>query len=299
MSLLPSDILREVLAYCDRFDLNELTQSTRQLNQVIQTSFREKPFMPINSLVHNPGATSLSRGNKTSKYFQNVWQVIENGLGEKFFRVRRMVLFFSNGIEIDKTTISRLEKIFAMATNSEITIIFARDSVFTSEPKTLSPLTDLLSVVTPKCDRLTFDLIYKAPIDYSFPLLQYPALLQYKEIEFSDAFAKYLNKDDVIEFLHQKAENHRMNQIRLRIMFPAAEWAERLIHKIVKRFEQATEISPPFQLQLCLSKSVSMKFGPLFLKNSKTGEILRYTISNYEELPDTSLHTIERAPEFK
>ncbi|KAI1701139.1 hypothetical protein DdX_16294 [Ditylenchus destructor] len=253
MSLLPSDILREVLAYCDRFDLNELTQSTRQLNQVIQTYFKEKPFMPINSLVHSPGATSLGV-DKISKYFPNVLQVIENGLGEKFFRVRRTEIFFSNGIEIDKTTISRFEKISAMATNSKITITFDNRSVFTSEPKTLSPLTDLLSVVTPKCDRLTFDI---------------------------------------------KSENHRMNPIRLRIMFPETEWAERLIHKIAKRFDQATEISPPFQLQFCLSKSVSMKFGPLFLKNSKIGEILRYTISNYEKLPNTSLHTIERTPEFK
>ncbi|KAI1695219.1 hypothetical protein DdX_19701 [Ditylenchus destructor] len=239
MSLLPSDILREVLAYCDRFDLNEFTQSTRQLNQVIQTYFKQSPFIPI-SLVkvvnaRNPGDTLLRIGNKTSKCFpDNVWSMVENGVGERLFRARQIVLIFKNGFDVDKSIIRKLEKLSAMATNSEITITFARDSVFTSEPKTLLPLTDLLGVVTPTCDRLRFDLKCEAPIDYSFPLLQYNALLQYKEIEFSIKFANCLKKVDVIKFLHQKSENHRMNPIRLRIMFPETEWAERLIHKITK-----------------------------------------------------------------
>ncbi|KAI1697909.1 hypothetical protein DdX_18218 [Ditylenchus destructor] len=87
--------------------------------------------------------------------------------------------------------------------------MFDHHSFFNSDPQTLSPLGDLLNILTPKCGRLRFDLKGEVLEEYSFPLLEYPSLIQYKEIEFSDALAKYLNKDDVIEFLHQKAESQR------------------------------------------------------------------------------------------
>ncbi|KAI1691625.1 hypothetical protein Ddc_24116 [Ditylenchus destructor] len=134
---------------------------------------------------------------------------------------------------VQKNGNTKLENISAVSTNSVVSIIFDYDSFFDTNPQTLSPLGDLLNILTPKCGRLRFDLKCEAPEDYSFPLLQYPALLHYNEIEFTETFAKYLKKDDVIEFLHQKSENHRKNPIRMRIMFPEIEWAEYLIQKIV------------------------------------------------------------------
>ncbi|KAI1705751.1 hypothetical protein Ddc_15609 [Ditylenchus destructor] len=306
VSSLTSDILREVLTYCNRRVLNELTQTTRQLNQVVQTYFQETPFIPINDLVvivnsRKKGADILLDVDKKTAEFcsKSIWPMIENGLGQNLFRARRIALIFNNGLDINKSMIRKLKKISALANNSIITITFTHDSFFGSDPETLSPLNKLLSVVTPKCSRLLLDLKCDAPTDYSLPLLEYPAFLRYKEIEFTNTFTTCLNKDDVIKFLHQKSEIQRNDPIRLRIMFPEVEWAEHLVQKIVEHFQEAVEISPPFQLQFCLNTSAVLSYVPLVLNNSKIGEILRYTVSKCEELPDTSLHTIERAPEFK
>ncbi|KAI1708113.1 hypothetical protein DdX_12060 [Ditylenchus destructor] len=306
VSSLTSDIFREVLTYCSRQVLNDVTQTTRQLNHVVQTYFQETPFIPINDLVvivnsRKKGANMLLDVDKKTAEFcsKSIWPMIENGLGERLFRARRIALIFNNGFDINKAMIRKLKTISALANNSVITISFAHDSFFGSDPETLWPLSKLLSVVTPKCSRLLFDLKCDAPRDYCIPLLEYPAFLQYKEIEFTNSFTNCLDKDDVIKFLHQKSESQRNDPIRLRIMFPEVEWAEHLVQKIIEHFQEAVEISPPFQLQLCLSTSAIMSYAPLALKNSKIGEILRYNISKDEDLADSLLYTIERAPEFK